>query len=465
MSEILSFNDETNVHIDVTINGASPTPTVVNDTATFDFIVPSVATLEVADITDPSSELSVYAGVSQGDLVLCYQPEVDLNDRFTLYAYDPDSRESDEIPYVVAEAGTEGSWIAVGGRYNYWEYLQLTDGRLPIAITVGDSSQLIDSPLEISYVDGEPQMVIHAEVGGASEDYTINISPSFGGNAGSAIVQVSSNQTNNEPYANIEATATAASVKAVYNTTTGPVLNRYALLAANNTEQSLELGYDSDSYFTLKSDSGSGAVALKTPSVAPAAGQFFRQNAANNRTEFVTPDLVIPIGMLGALEQAIQSGSGTLTPTLTAGTSTVAASIDMSVAFTGAQTKTIYLPINFPYYMFGRRVTVTDLKLTMAKTTVSAGTARVDNVAIGYFAGTSNSTTQAFTAIVTDATNRLTGGASATPVTWTTGFADTQQGADGALWLKFDIVASTTSTVVVKLYVGSNHSQVSLNFV
>lgn len=386
MSQILSFNNETDKHIDVTINGSSGSTSVVNDTATIAYTILGVPTLEVADITDPSSELSAYAGTLPGELVVCYQVEADLNNKYTLYTYDEDSRESDTIPYVVTETGTEGAWIAIGGRYNYWEYFQLTDSFIPYATTVGESQQLVDSPIAITYIDGEPQITIYPEVGGASEDYRVNISPSYGGNAGSAIVQVSTNQTNDEPYANIEASATAASVKAVYNTTAGPVFNRYALLSATNTNERLELGFDSNSYFTLTADAGSGPVGLVTPAAAPSAGQYLCQNAANNRLEFraiaageVTPAMVAN-GQY-ADEQLTTIGIGTWTANVyTAGNT------ERNFAcHSGSTARTLVLPDAAP----GRIVRVTKVDTGTGQITLDgAGSDTINGATTVVLAGT-----------------------------------------------------------------------------
>jgi len=71
--------------------------------------------VEVADIDDPSPELSSRTSTEAGPLLIAYQPSAGADDAYTIYAWDASGGASDS-PYVVA--GDGGNWTAVGGTYS-----------------------------------------------------------------------------------------------------------------------------------------------------------------------------------------------------------------------------------------------------------------------------------------------------------------------------------------------------------
>lgn len=72
-------------------------------------------TLAVADIDDPSAELSGLAGTAVGSLVVVYASLPDA-DFYTVYGWDTAVGAGEAIPYVVA--GDGGFWVAIAGRYS-----------------------------------------------------------------------------------------------------------------------------------------------------------------------------------------------------------------------------------------------------------------------------------------------------------------------------------------------------------
>lgn len=73
-----------------------------------------ISSLAVADIDDPSSELSTLSSSLVGGMVFVYEAIAGAADPFTMYLWDTNITSAD-IPYVVA--GNGGYWVAVGGRY------------------------------------------------------------------------------------------------------------------------------------------------------------------------------------------------------------------------------------------------------------------------------------------------------------------------------------------------------------
>jgi hypothetical protein len=71
--------------------------------------------LAVANIDDPSAELSLIAGLVVGEFRLCYQTVAGANE-WTLYAWDSASSAGASTPYRIN--GTSGQWIAVTGKYH-----------------------------------------------------------------------------------------------------------------------------------------------------------------------------------------------------------------------------------------------------------------------------------------------------------------------------------------------------------
>lgn len=106
---------------DVTVNPQDPATVVVSD-AGATVVVGSVSAaliaaatvLAVANIDDPSAELSVIAGAQAGETRLCYQAVAGANE-WTLYAWDSSSSAGASTPYRIN--GTTGQWQAVAGKY------------------------------------------------------------------------------------------------------------------------------------------------------------------------------------------------------------------------------------------------------------------------------------------------------------------------------------------------------------
>jgi len=73
-----------------------------------------ISSLAVADIDDPSSELSTLSASLVGGMIFVYEAIAGAADPFTMYLWDTNITSTD-IPYVVAGSG--GYWVAVGGRY------------------------------------------------------------------------------------------------------------------------------------------------------------------------------------------------------------------------------------------------------------------------------------------------------------------------------------------------------------
>lgn len=76
--------------------------------------IATATALSVANIDDPSAELSLLAGTISGETRLCYQTVVGANE-WTLYAWDSSSTAGASTGYRVN--GSSGQWIAVAGKY------------------------------------------------------------------------------------------------------------------------------------------------------------------------------------------------------------------------------------------------------------------------------------------------------------------------------------------------------------
>jgi len=100
--------------------------------------------VEVADISDPSSELNALTGTYPGETILAYQSGTDTN-KWTIYAWDDSSIESENVPYTVD--GSSGLWVAVSGTYTN------IDGDTISIDYVPDHYNRTTSPSEVSSVN------------------------------------------------------------------------------------------------------------------------------------------------------------------------------------------------------------------------------------------------------------------------------------------------------------------------
>jgi hypothetical protein len=181
----------------------------------------------------------------------------------------------------------------------------------------------------------------------------------------------------------------------------------------------------------------------------------------------VTDPTIIEIP-LPALIGIRTSGTGTLTPSIIRSTGRTIGNVLNLRYFTsggGAKSMTVDIPIPWPHTVLGRRVTILDQKLTIAKTQSTAGVCKIDSVSLTNCTGTDDSIAIVMNAVVTDGTDRLSGAAVPTPTTWTTGYADTQLVADGELFLTLVLSHDGNATSQFRIYLDSNHTQLTINTV
>ena len=76
--------------------------------------LPSIRTLTVADIDDPSAELASESGTA-GAFILTYEVNA-ATDEYTIYSWDAADSGSSDIPFVNPDDAT-GFWVAVAGKY------------------------------------------------------------------------------------------------------------------------------------------------------------------------------------------------------------------------------------------------------------------------------------------------------------------------------------------------------------
>jgi len=76
--------------------------------------LPSVNTLAVANLADPSPELSAITGTAS-TFYLVYQVDSNTNN-YTIYSWEAADSSGANTPFVIADSGT-GFWVAVAGAY------------------------------------------------------------------------------------------------------------------------------------------------------------------------------------------------------------------------------------------------------------------------------------------------------------------------------------------------------------
>lgn len=133
-----------------------------------------VASLKVNDINDPSPELHIRQGASEGEIILTYEVSAGWNE-FTMYAWDGTSSLVEDIPFVVRGPVGTGFWVALGGKYIFSDiyakgtlYAQTLDSNNLLVDQTAVINQLYVQDLYIDTIDFEQVTTDYLTVDGTA---------------------------------------------------------------------------------------------------------------------------------------------------------------------------------------------------------------------------------------------------------------------------------------------------------